>query len=163
VFGGEFKEAGHLFRKGFTESAAAMFEVAYISAANAEFFRNFSLRQVGIFPIGAEIIGRSDPFFEFLMKYTVDGKLDTIVDYRGMTTYKYDSRRRQASVVNPDGLFIRSSYDNQGNCTLQKTPLDSVAYGYDSLNRMLTIRSSSGVETNYFYDAVRRGSQCEVF
>jgi YD repeat-containing protein len=87
-------------------------------------------------------------------KYTVDGKPDTIVDYRGMTTFKYDSRGRQASVVNPDGSFIRSSYDDQGNRTLQKTPFDPVAYGYDALNRMLTIRSSSGAETNYFYDAV---------
>jgi RHS repeat-associated protein len=89
-----------------------------------------------------------------LTKYTIDGKPDTIVDYRGMTTYKYDIRGRQASVTNPDGAFIRGYYDAQGNRISQKTPLDSVAYAYDSLNRMVAVSGQNSGTTNYFYDAV---------
>ena len=87
-------------------------------------------------------------------KYTVDGKPDTVVDYRGTTIYNYDIRGRQANVVNPDGSYIRSHYDSQGNRTSEKTPFDSVAYTYDKLNRMKTVISQNTDMTSYFYDAV---------
>ncbi len=87
-------------------------------------------------------------------RYTVDGKPDTVVDHRGMTVYAYDVNGREASVTNPDCSFIESRYDPQGNRTVQKATLDSTFYGYDSLNRMTTVSSLSGVETNYFYNDV---------
>jgi RHS repeat-associated protein len=86
-------------------------------------------------------------------EYTNDGKPDTIVDYRGTTIYTYTIRGQQACVNNPDGSFIRSYYDAQGNRTAEVTPFDSVAYGYDVLNRMQTVTASTGT-THYFFDAV---------
>ena len=87
-------------------------------------------------------------------KYTYDGKPDTIIDFRGATIYNYDNRGRQASVTNPDGSYILSQYDFQGNRTIQKTQFDSVSYGYDPLNRMATITGQNNGITRYFYDAV---------
>jgi RHS repeat-associated protein len=87
-------------------------------------------------------------------RYTADGKPDSVIDSRGVTTYAWDDRGRQALVTNPDGTFIESQYDSQGNRTVQKTPFDSTFYGYDVLNRMSTVSAASGALTQYFFDAV---------
>ncbi|MBD3320849.1 MAG: hypothetical protein GF350_07125, partial [Chitinivibrionales bacterium] len=86
-------------------------------------------------------------------RYTADGKPDTVIDHRGMTVYTYDNRGRQASVTNPDGSYIRSHFDPQGNRIAQVTAFDSVAYGYDQLNRMSLVEAASGT-TQYFFNAV---------
>lgn len=87
-------------------------------------------------------------------RYTDDGKPDTVIDYNGMTNYRYDNRNRQVSVTNPDGTFIRSWYDAQGNRVAVKTPFDSITYSYDQLNRLVKVMDQSGNTTNYFYNAV---------
>jgi RHS repeat-associated protein len=81
---------------------------------------------------------------------------DTVTFYfhnDATTIYTYSIRGRQSNVINPDGSFIRSYYDAQGNRTAEVTPFDSVAYGYDVLNRMQTVTASTGT-THYFFDAV---------
>jgi len=87
-------------------------------------------------------------------RYTDDGRPDSVIDNRGVTTYAWDDHGRQALVTNPDGTFIESRYDCQGNRTVEKTPFDSTFYGYDVLNRMSTVTSASGDVTQYRFDAV---------
>ena len=59
----------------------------------------------------------------------------------------------QSLVQNPDGSFIESYNDPQGNRIEQVTPWQTTRYAYDKLNRMDSVIVGSAV-TEYFYDAV---------
>jgi RHS repeat-associated protein len=88
-------------------------------------------------------------------RYTDDGKPDTIVDHRGMTTYEYGSCCSQLlKVTNPDNTFIEYGYDNNKNIISRATPWDTTSYSFDILNRMKTVTSVNGERTEYFYDNI---------
>jgi RHS repeat-associated protein len=86
--------------------------------------------------------------------YTADGRPDTVTDYRGATVYVYDDHGRQSKVTNPDGTFIESRYDANGNRMEVETPWSKSGYSYDKLNRMKIITNPENAVTTYFYNAV---------
>jgi RHS repeat-associated protein len=91
---------------------------------------------------------------EVVTTYTLDGKRETVMDYRGTTTYSYDYRGRLAGEGHPNGDSLENHYDVQSNRTSVITPFGTTSYTYDELNRMATVVSPQSKTTRYFYDAV---------
>jgi fibro-slime domain-containing protein/RHS repeat-associated protein len=85
--------------------------------------------------------------------YLADGKRDSVIDYRGVTSFSYDVRGRLAAERMPNGGFIRSEYDSEGNRVRVITPFDTTRYSFDALNRMDSV-ISKGRATVYRYNAV---------
>jgi RHS repeat-associated protein len=88
-------------------------------------------------------------------RYTEDGKPDTVIDNRGMTTYEYGLCCSQLRRVNnPDGTFIEYDFDDNKNIIGRKTPWGTTRYTFDRLNRMDSVIASDGGVTQYFYNVV---------
>jgi RHS repeat-associated protein len=93
--------------------------------------------------------------------YTVTGKRATMNDASGSTTYTYDGRNRLSSKQTPFGT-LSYSYDAASNLSTTRSSNASgvsVDYGYDSLNRLATVKDNyllalNGGITNYSYDPV---------
>ncbi len=92
--------------------------------------------------------------------YTPTGKIESILDSRGLTIYKYDGLDRLISRTDPNGPYnantgtsIEYKYDLAGNIILVRTPGGRVEYEYDELNRLEKV-IDSGEETTYDYDVV---------
>jgi RHS repeat-associated protein len=90
--------------------------------------------------------------------YTATGKRATMTDASGTTTYGYDDHDRLATKATPQGT-LSYTYDPAGNvATMQSSNANgvSVAYTYDSLNRLATVvdnRLPAGANTTtYTYD-----------
>lgn len=135
---------GNQERWGYDPNGNALYHVkggdstAYaFDAMNREVFRKH-------FPSGHEVTSR----------YASDGKRDTVIDYRGTSTYAYDSRGRLFKETMANGDFIESHYDPQGNRTHLITPFGETQYGYDALNRMDSVTSPQNQVTVYRYNAV---------
>jgi|GEM_PF-5252252 len=86
--------------------------------------------------------------------YTLDGKRETVVDYRGTTTFSYDNRGRLAGEGHPNGDSLENHYDALGNRTSVVTQFGTTAYTYDALNRMVGVVSPQSKTTTYTYNAV---------
>jgi len=90
-------------------------------------------------------------------KYSVDGKPDTVIDHRGMTTYHWGSCCGQlVRVDNPDGSFMEYEYDANKSITARITPWGRTEYSFDALNRNDSVYANDGTVTAYFYDAIGR-------
>jgi RHS repeat-associated protein len=90
--------------------------------------------------------------------YTATGKRATMTDASGTTTYTYDDHDRLAAKATPQGT-LSYTYDPAGNVasmTSSNVNGVSVAYTYDSLNRLATVvdnRLPNGLNTTtYTYD-----------
>jgi RHS repeat-associated protein len=90
--------------------------------------------------------------------YTATGKRATMTDASGTTTYTYDDHDRLAAKATPQGT-LSYTYDPAGNvASMQSSNVNgvSVAYTYDSLNRLATVvdnRLPNGLNTTtYTYD-----------
>jgi RHS repeat-associated protein len=90
--------------------------------------------------------------------YTATGKRATMTDASGTTTYGYDDHDRLVTKQTPQGT-LSYTYDPAGNvATMQSSNVNgvSVAYTYDSLNRLATVvdnRLPAGANTtSYSYD-----------
>ena len=100
--------------------------------------------------------------------HTLTGKIATIVDNRGTTSYKYDVRDRLVSRTDPKGPYtlsgatIEYGYDAAGNITLVTTPSGITRYAYDERNRLKTVTDPDNGVTAYFYDAVGNLSRTEL-
>jgi RHS repeat-associated protein len=86
--------------------------------------------------------------------YTVTGKIATVSDSRGVTSYTYDSKDRLLSRSDPDGQKIQYTYDAVNNRTSVTVPSGTTNYTFDALNRMASVTDSSQGVTRYLYDAV---------
>jgi len=56
------------------------------------------------------------------MTYAPIGKMASVTDSRGTTTYSYDARQRLIEQKEADGKFLRYGYDAASNRTLLATP-----------------------------------------
>jgi len=97
--------------------------------------------------------GNSDRTVE--TRYTIDSKRDSVIDYRGVTTYEWgDCCGQLVRVDNPDGTFMEYEYDANKNITARITPWGTTEYTYDTLNRMDSVIAPDNSVTEYFYNAV---------
>ncbi len=88
--------------------------------------------------------------FEF--SYENAGRLTSVIDARGATSFAYDAFGRVLRIDNPDGTFISYGYDNRGNRISLTTASGTVSYAYDNLNRLLSVRDVDLSMTTYAYD-----------
>ena len=87
--------------------------------------------------------------------YTPGGNPDTIVDYRGMTTYEYGACCGQlVRVNNPDGTWLGYAYDPNKNVVERSTAWGVTRYTFDKLNRMDSVIAADGAVTRYLYNPV---------
>lgn len=100
--------------------------------------------------------------------YTPTGKIASIVDSRGTTSYKYDERDRLISRTDPTGLYtannatIEYGYDAAGNITSVAVPSGTTGYTYDERNRLKTVTDPDGGVTTYSYDAAGNLSSTQL-
>ncbi|MBP0018314.1 MAG: putative Ig domain-containing protein [Cyanobacteria bacterium SBLK] len=93
--------------------------------------------------------GETEPFVEYT--YTDTGRLQSIQDDRGTTTYQYDERGFLESRTDPDTSTISYTYNNVGQVETITTPAGTVTYKYDHLGRLEGV--IEGTETTtYEYD-----------
>jgi YD repeat-containing protein len=88
----------------------------------------------------------------FTMTYTAIGKMASVTDSRGTTTYSYDVRQRLTEQKEPDGKFLRYGYDGVGNRTILTTPSGTTTFTYDKYNQLATVSDPTGNITTYTYD-----------
>lgn len=86
-------------------------------------------------------------------QYNSDFLLAKVKMNGSSTTYTYDSLKRLASKLQPDGVKIEYSYDDAGRLTSLKTPYGTTAYEYDILSRLTRVTDKEGRKTTYTYDA----------
>lgn len=56
-------------------------------------------------------------------------------------------------VENPDGTYVKYSYDDSCRLTKVTTPFGSTSYEYDILDRIVRVVDRNGYATTYEYDA----------
>jgi len=66
--------------------------------------------------------------------------------------FAYDTRDRLLSRTDPDGRFIRYTYDVAGNRTAVITASNTNRFTFDALNRLQTVTDPDGGVTRYTYD-----------
>jgi RHS repeat-associated protein len=101
-----------------------------------------------------------DLYFDTLtvtFSYTPTGKLATVVDATGVTSYVYDHRDRVLTKTAPAGK-LTYTYDAAGNrLTMRSDAGDGVAvdYAWDASHRLTSVtdRGTGGGATTYSYDA----------
>src|SRR6185437_14720682 len=85
--------------------------------------------------------------------YTATGKRATMTDASGTTTYTYDDLDRLTTKATQEGT-LNYTYDAAGNLASMASADGnvSVAYTWDSLNRLSTVADSRLGTTTYTYD-----------
>jgi len=86
------------------------------------------------------------------MTYAPIGKMASVTDSRGTTTYSYDARQRLIEQKEADGKFLRYGYDAASNRTLLATPTGTSTFTYDKYNQLATVSDPTGNLTTYTYD-----------
>jgi RHS repeat-associated protein len=88
--------------------------------------------------------------------YDLGNRLTRVTTGGGRTTnYTYDSRNLPATIVEPSGQSSSFTYDEAQRLTRLVDPVGQIDYGYDDVNRLLTV-SSGGKTISREYDAVGR-------
>lgn len=86
--------------------------------------------------------------------YTPAGKVASVVDGNGTTSYGYDVRDRLVRLAWPNGHVLDWRYDAAGNRIETKTANQTIGYTYDVLNRLTDVTPTNGGGAHYDYDAV---------
>lgn len=87
--------------------------------------------------------------------YTPDFKRDSVIDYRGATTYQHgECCGMLLEAINPDGTYMQYEYDPSNNITAKITPWARTEFTIDKLNRMKTVKAPDSGITEYFYNVV---------
>ena len=76
--------------------------------------------------------------------YTTDGKISTVTDNSGVTSFTYDNMDGLTRVDYPDGNYVSYSYDNACRLTKVTTPFGSTSYEYDLLDRLTRVVDRNG-------------------
>ena len=102
--------------------------------------------------------------------YNNDGSVTTMVDGTGTTTYSYDAVGRRSAITNGNGSTITWAYNAQGQMICQSypdpggstcttsgagtsaPPAGDVTYSYDTLGRLSSIITWTGVTLTNAYD-----------
>ena len=113
-------------------------------------------------------VGTSDAATERTMTYTSNGMLQTLKDgENNLTTYVYDGFDRLSQVQYPNapkgsgtsnaGDYEQFTYDGNSNVTQYRVRSGGlIGYGYDTLNRRISLGSSLLADRNYSYDLLDR-------
>ncbi|MCK9304042.1 MAG: hypothetical protein M0P27_01430, partial [Bacteroidales bacterium] len=97
--------------------------------------------------------------------YNLVGQLVKVEDGIGTTTFGYDSKGRQVAETNASAVITRNydSYGRYAECILNPVnpayPVQKTIFGYDVKNRLNTITSIIGTETNIFTYSYLPGTQ----
>lgn len=92
--------------------------------------------------------------------YTADGKLASVQDRAGTTTFTYNGMDGLSKVVYPDGSYVEYGYDNSNRLTSVSTAYGATSYEYDLMDRVVRVVDRNGIATLYEYDA--NGNRCAV-
>jgi RHS repeat-associated protein len=88
----------------------------------------------------------------FTMVYLPNGKLASVTDNRGTTTYSYDTRQRLTEQVDPDNKYLRYGYDAANSRTSVTTPSGATRYTYAKSKELQTVTDPNNEATTYTYD-----------
>ncbi len=94
--------------------------------------------------------------YKIAFAYSTTGQRTHMLDASGTTSYTYDSRDRLVTKATPEGT-LTYTYDGYGNLqTVQSATANgvSLAYAYDSLNRLTNVLDRFTNSTSYGFDAV---------
>ncbi|WP_239177107.1 RHS repeat domain-containing protein [Actinoplanes octamycinicus] len=104
---------------------------------------------------------------ETLYTYTLTGQRKTVVDTKKNTwTNTYDLLDREVKTVDPDTGTNNTSYDADGNVATTTTPLGTLAFTYDELDRKTSMRDNSisgTVRADWVYDKTPLGDSGTAF
>ena len=85
--------------------------------------------------------------------YDDAGRLESVVDERGTTSYTYNERGKVLSRTEPDGKTISYTYNDAGKLESIITDSVTTSYTYDSFNFLDKV-AANGKVTDYDYDVV---------
>jgi RHS repeat-associated protein len=93
------------------------------------------------------------------MQYDAVGNVATVTNQRGYSSqYSYDVDNRRTVVTEAVGTSVQRTsttvYDAVDNVTAQTDGINTITYGYDKLNRQITVTDGLGHTTTTAYDAV---------
>lgn len=84
--------------------------------------------------------------------YTPSGKIKSVTDSSGTTTFEYDKVDNLSKKTLPDGRNFEFMYDEESNRNYMKDPYGGeTSYTYDLMNRLTEV-NISGKKTTYGYD-----------
>ena len=95
--------------------------------------------------------------------YTYDygDRLATVTQGSQTRTFTYDSLGRLAGAQNPESGSTTFTYDNNANVKSKQTPIGTVSYNYDDLNRITTqTYLDSTPPVTYCYDGITTAAGC---
>ncbi|MCP3996345.1 MAG: hypothetical protein GY722_14995 [bacterium] len=132
-------------------------------------------------PYGPVLERSSENDGAILYAYTASGKIASVVDHRGTTSYAYDEPGRLSELIYPDGRSLSYGYDGTGRVTRMTVHIGGqefeTSYAYDASGRLVTttdpagglysctytvagsletLSYPNGVVTTYVYDGVNR-------
>jgi RHS repeat-associated protein len=89
--------------------------------------------------------------------YTPSGKVASVIDDRGTTTYAYDIRDRLASIAQPGNLGLGYAYDPASRLTGLTATVGGIprtqTQTYDAADRLLTVTDPIGRAHTFVHDA----------
>jgi RHS repeat-associated protein len=98
-----------------------------------------------------------------LTTYTYDfgDHLATVTQGSQSRTFTYDALGRLGSAQNPESGTSTFTYDNNGNVHSKQTPIGTVTYSYDHLNRLIgKTYLDSTLPVTYCYDGITTAPGC---
>ena len=112
------------------------------------------------------LLAKSSP--EETIQFTADrvGKLTSMTDQTGTTSYEYDAATEQLKrITYPDGKQTTFEYDSNGNRTSMTGPFGTkVYYGYDTMNRLIsvgTLQNAPDKQYSYYTNGLGRESNAK--
>jgi YD repeat-containing protein len=83
------------------------------------------------------------------MTYAPIGKMASVTDSRGTTTYSYDARQRLTEQLDPGNKFLRYGYDAANNRTSITASSGTTTSTFDKYNQLKTVTDPTGGLTTY--------------
>jgi RHS repeat-associated protein len=107
-------------------------------------------------------IAMTDPLGVTGWKYDANGLMTEQIDANGSRLgYTYDAAQQLSALTVPTGERIGYEYDDAGRPVAQTSPWGNIAYEWDPAGNLTTMLRSTGVATDYGYDAANRVTQIQ--